>query len=141
MADRVPNHTILWCRACLGHFHNENSFNVHKLYCQGIDDSGQIFVLPDPRKKVRFENLSFCAKAPFIIYADFEALVKSTGRTHGERVHTSFDYETQNPCSVGYVVLSVFPDFQRAYKSYSGEDCVRWFLEEMVAVESQATEH
>ena len=94
MADKVSNHTLFWCRACLGHFNNENSFNVHKLYCQGIDDSGQIFVLPEPWKKVHFENLSFWAKAPFIIYADFQALVKSTGRTHGERGQNSFDYES-----------------------------------------------
>ena len=78
---------------------------------------------------------------PIIVNSDFEALVNSTGRTHGERLHNSFDYETQTPCSVGYVVLSVFPDFHRAYKSYTGEDCVRWFLEEMVAVERQAMDH
>ena len=44
--------------------------------------------------------------APFVVYADFEALVKSTGQEQATRGDGSFDYETQTPCSVDYTIVS-----------------------------------
>ena len=98
-------------------------------------------MLPDPSKKVASKNYAIAQGLPFIVYADFEALVKSTGRTQGEPGHNSLDYETQTACSVAYVVLSVFPNFHRAYKSYTGQDCVRCFLADIVSVERLAMDH
>ena len=65
MADLSKNNTLHWCRACLGHFDNERSFATHQLYCQGIDDCGQIFVLPNANRKVRFEN------QPYVVSINF----------------------------------------------------------------------
>ena len=48
----------------------------------------------------------FCAPAPFVVYADFEAMVRSTGDEHPVRGHKSFDYESQTPFSVGYTIVS-----------------------------------
>ena len=67
--------------------------------------------------------------------ADFEALVKSTGQDQGDR---SFDYESQTPCSVGYTIVSTFPQFDRLYKFKLGEDCVQWFVDEMMDFEKVA---
>ena len=64
--------------------------------------------------------------------ADFEALVKSTGHDHATRGHKSFDYEHQTPVSVGYCIVSSFPQFEVVYKSKVGEDCVKWFIEELL---------
>ena len=72
-----------------------------------------------------------------MVYADFEALVKPE-RERAEPGHNTFNYESQSPCSVGYFVLSVFPDFKRDYRSKTGEDCVRWFLTEMIELEQVA---
>ena len=65
------------------------------------------------------------------MYADFEALVKSTGQDHATRGHKSFDYESQTPCSVGYTIVSTFPQFERLYKFKTEEDCVKWFVDQM----------
>ena len=73
-----------------------------------------------------------------MLYADFEALVKSTGQDHGTRGHKSFDYESQTPCSVGYTIVSTFPRFERLYKFHMGEDCVKWFVDEMRQFEKEA---
>ena len=49
--------TVHGCRASMGHFDNPNSLTTYDLYCRGIDDTGQIFVLPEKWRKVPFDNL------------------------------------------------------------------------------------
>ena len=56
MADLSMKHTLHWCRACLGHFDNERTLATHQLYCNGVDDSGQIFILPEANTIVQFAN-------------------------------------------------------------------------------------
>ena len=79
-------------------------------------------------------------RAPFIVYADFEALVKASDIDHPVQGHKSFDYESQVPCSVGYNVLSCFPQYNGKYQSHLGEDCVDWFLDSMLQLAQDAME-
>ena len=55
-----------------------------------------------------------------MVYADFEALVIPTGQDHPEGGHRSFDYESQTPCSVGYYIVSTFPQFHIGYQARMG---------------------
>ena len=80
----------------------------------------------------------YLAKAPFVVYADFEALVIPTGQEHPERGHRSFDYESQTPCSVGYHIVSTFPQFNIGYQARMGEDCVKWMIAELMEFEKKA---
>ena len=97
MADLVQKHTLHWCRKCLGHFKVEQSRSIHKRYCNGIEYCGQIFILPEPSRKAKFEYIPFGIAAPFVVYADFYALLKPTNKVQEERGHNSFDYEEQVP--------------------------------------------
>ena len=47
------------CRRCFGHFWSEKVNKTHDLYCQGLDEPGQMFVHPEPWEKVRFQNIGF----------------------------------------------------------------------------------
>ena len=40
--------------------------------------------------------------------------------------------------SVGYCIVSSFPQFEVVYKSKVGEDCVKWFIEELLEFERQS---
>ena len=40
----------------MGHFDTEDVLKIHKLYCRGVDTSGQVLLLPDANRKVKFEN-------------------------------------------------------------------------------------
>ena len=40
--------------------------------------------------------------------------------------------------SVGFCVVSSFPQFEVIYKSKVGEDCVNWFIKELLEFEKQA---
>ena len=59
MSDLVKKHTLHWCRRCIGHFSNENTLEVHKRYCQGVEDIGQIVILPDPSFKIYFKSEAY----------------------------------------------------------------------------------
>ena len=71
----------------------------------------------------------------------FEALVLPTVQEKHDHGHKSFDYEKQVPCSVGYFVITRCTDFHRDYRSCTGEDCIRRFIEEMTAFEQEAMLH
>ena len=45
---------------------------------------------------------------------------------------------SQARCSVGYAIVSSFPQFERLYKFKMGEDCVKWFVDEMMQFEKEA---
>ena len=82
--------------------------------------------------------LRYCARVPFVVYADFEAMVRSTGDEHPVRGHKSFEYERQTPFSVGYTIVSTFPQFERSFKYCVGEGCVHWFMEHMLEFANDA---
>ena len=56
MADLSSHNTLHWCRRCMGHFDTEDVLKTDKLYCRGVDTSGQVLLLPDKNRKVKFEN-------------------------------------------------------------------------------------
>ena len=56
MWELIPKHTLQWCRRCLGHFSNENTLEMHKPYCEGLKDIGQIVIIPNPSFKIYFKN-------------------------------------------------------------------------------------
>ncbi|KAF0138717.1 MAG: hypothetical protein FD143_3617, partial [Ignavibacteria bacterium] len=56
LAELSRNHKLHWCGSCLGHFDTEGVLKTHKLYCRGVDTSGQVLLLPDENRKVKFEN-------------------------------------------------------------------------------------
>ena len=86
-------------------------------------------------------DFRYCARAPFVVYADFEALVKPTDRVRPDHGHNTFDYEVQTPCSVGYKIKSNFPLFDRPFQFYIGEDCVDVFLDRMLDFEKEAMQY
>ena len=63
VADLSSHHTFHWCRSCLGHFSTEEVLNTHKLYCRGVYTSGQLLLLPDENRKVKFENEPYASPA------------------------------------------------------------------------------
>ena len=62
VADLSTHHTLHWCRSCLGHFTTEEVLNTRKLYCRGVDTTGQVLLLPDENRKVKFENEPYASQ-------------------------------------------------------------------------------
>ena len=61
----------------LSHWSREDLLNNHKLDCQGIGRTAVRIDMPSEEKsKLKFKHFYKQQKAPYIIYADFEALTR-----------------------------------------------------------------
>ena len=59
MCDLTTKHKMYWCKACLGHWKSENEFKIHQECCRGFEQSGQVFITPEPWVKVAFEHHAY----------------------------------------------------------------------------------
>ena len=134
----AKGNTLHWCKKCLAHFQSTNIFDLHQRYCRGVENSGQVFIMPQPGKssELYFRNYANSNRAPLVVYADFEALVvpKDKGATRG---HKSHFYEHHQPCSVGYKIKSYLPELEEPYKVIHGPNCVKKFIRKMVKFEKK----
>ena len=66
-----------FCERCLTGYSREDLLNNHKMDCQGFGQTAVRIEMPSEGKnKLKFEHYHKQQKAPYIIYADFEALTK-----------------------------------------------------------------
>ena len=93
--------------------------------------------LLDPR--CHFTNTQKQLTAPFVVYADFESILKPVNEgvdvTQGVSTGTASSttvYQEHVPCSVAYkVVSSADPDFSRPLVMYRGEDATDKFVRDL----------
>ena len=91
----------------------------------------------DPR--CHFTNIQKQSSAPFVVYADFQSILKPVNEgvyvTQGVSTGTASSitvYQEHVPCSFAYtVVSSVDPDFSRPLIMYRGEDAADKFVRDL----------
>ena len=87
------HNTKHYCMLCLTGFTRADLLETHKKYCNGLKGRPTRIVMPKEEEKVvKFQNYNKQIKAPFVIYADFEALIKNVscgprGRKNIEKLH------------------------------------------------------
>ena len=71
------HNTKHFCMLCLTGFSREDLLEKHKKYCHDLKGKPTRIDMPKEEEKiVSFQNYNKQMKAPYVIYADFEALVK-----------------------------------------------------------------
>ena len=91
--------------------------------------------MPKPGKnKLKFENFHKQLAAPFVIYADFEAI---TEKVHGCRPDNNESYtevyQRHTGCSYRYKVVCCYDDkYSKPVQFYRGENAVSKFMEQML---------
>ena len=127
-------HTLYWCYNCLCHFTKPEVLMYHKN--NGCYDNPCAKICLPSKKKAYIEYNEMMArrqlKAPFIIYADFEALTK--------KVKKSNKYQKHIGCSYGYKIVSDYKEFTKPYKSYRGRGAVKKFIEALLEEEKYIIE-
>jgi len=116
-------------RRCLHIFSTEKLLEDHKNDCQGIDGKPQRTIMPEEGKNIlKFTNYHKQMRAPFIIYADFEALdILVEGCACDPRKSYTRQIAKQTPCSYCYVVVRC-DGVAKAPALYRGENAVEHFL-------------
>ena len=124
-----------FCRNCLQGFHSLESKNKHYQYC--LDNEAVRTEMPKKDSFVKFCSGQYQFKVPFVIYADFEAILqnvqtkedKDAIKSLGSQISYTRNINRHVPS--GFCTYSTFaygevpnPTFQ-----YRGEDCVEVFCD------------
>ena len=83
---------------------------------------------------LEFNNFHKQLPVPFVIYADFEAIMKKVQgcRANDNKSYTEA-YQTHEDCSYGYKVVCCYNDkYSKPIQTYRGENAVYEFMEKML---------
>ena len=70
-------HAKHFCMMCLNHFIRVDLLESDKKYCKGVNGTPTRIEMPEEGKNtLSFQNYNKQMKMPYVIYVDFEALVR-----------------------------------------------------------------
>ena len=123
LASQINNHkgTIHICLNCINGFKSIDSLNKHKEYC--YNNECVKINMPPSGTYLRFKNFLHSEKAPFVIYADFESLIKPMDNCDPDpnKSYTK-KYQKHEPISFSYYI-KCFDD--NLYKEIFNDDIKR----------------
>ena len=130
-----------FCMYCLQCFSSERILANHVINCLTINGAQAINMPKQGENILKFNNFHKQLPFPFVIYADFEAIMKKAqGCKQSEEMEKDKDrrsyteaYQTHKDCGYGYKAVCCYDD---KYSSdtciYTGENAVYKFMEKML---------
>ncbi|XP_067205324.1 uncharacterized protein [Linepithema humile] len=86
-------------------------------------------ILPNEDNKwLTFRNYNRKERLPFVVYAHLECTLEKEKERQNR---TTYAYQHHKAFSVGYHVSCAYDNSLSSFKSYRGEDCVAWFVNEL----------
>ena len=142
LASQINNHkgTSHICLNCINGFKSPDSLNKHKEYC--YNNECVKITMPPPGTYLKFKNFRCSEKAPFVIYADFESLIKPMDNCDPDpnKSYTK-KYQKHKPSGFSYYIISlyesVFKSVKRTYTKTKEEEpdaedvFVKWLEEDV----------
>ena len=127
LVSQINNHkgTSHICLNCINGFKSIDSLNKHKEYC--YNNECVKIVMPPPGTYLKFKNFRYSERAPFVIYADFESLIKPMDNCDPDpnKSYTK-KYQKHKPSGISYYIKSlhesVFKSVKRTYTRTKKED-------------------
>lgn len=121
-----------FCDRCLNHFHKEEKLRMHTIQCS-IQNELQIQMPTFANNIIEFKNHRNQLKAPFIIYADLESILKKPDIKFSES-ETTVAYQQHQTHSIGYFFKCMYDESQSYYRTKRGEHCIEWFVQELYQI-------
>lgn len=125
------------CERCLLHFSTQRILEKHKIDCKILNNAK--VVLPNEKEEIlEFKNFKNKIPVPFAIYSDLESLIinhndtKSTTKTKKIQKH--------EPFSIGYYFRCDYDDELSYFQSYTGKNCILWFVKELEKISRRVCE-
>ena len=123
-----------FCINCLQGFSSTEARDNHFEYCK--DNEAVKIEMPLPGSKVKFHKGQNQFKVPFIMYADFESILKKVDKWYVKRQkyengEKSYTEKINKHIPSGFCVYSKFAygEIEDPMKVYRGKDCVEVFCE------------
>jgi len=128
--DLSPKHSEkLFCKRCFGVFLTQQSFQRHQEICSRSDFDSVIYRFPPPQTLIKFTQIKYQLKAPFVIYADFECILKPNNENPNRHAH-SHAYSEHNVCASAFYICSSNEEiYPSQYQHYDGPNSDEWFLQ------------
>ena len=132
-AENKHNGETFFCLRCITPHSSERTLSDHLIHCKGVDAPPCHAVFPQATEDgspptIQFKNIQHLMKAPYVIYADTEAIIKPTASstTDSNTVQTS----EHVPCSFAFTVVR--SDGQVTSEClYRGEDAMDVFFQQL----------
>ena len=128
-----------FCMKCLNSFRTASARDKHYEYCSS---NGHVKVtMPTAEEKwLKFHDGQYQFKVPFMMYADFESILKPVDERYKEKMNTMkagrkgkapYTENINTHVPSGWCVHSTFAygDVPNPLKMYRGKDCVEKFVE------------
>ena len=130
-----------FCMYCLQCFSSGRILANHVNNCLTINGAQAINMPKQGENILKFNNFYKQLPVPFVIYADFEAIMKKVqGCEQSEEMKKDKDrrsytkaYQTHEDCGYGYKVICCYDDkYSKHTRIYRGENAVYKFREKML---------
>ena len=122
-------HFCMYCLQCLS---SKEHLEKHKVDCLQINGK-QSIKMPEPGSKIAFKNYRKQLPAPFVIYADFEAITEKVSEKAPQKSCTE-QYQKHTACGYGYKVVCCYDDkFSKPIKIHRGKMAIHKFMKDMLA--------
>ena len=142
------NYTHL-CRRCLNTYGDQSKLEEHMLRCIEQKVCNISYMQPD--QKIKFNDWYMKIDPPMWIAADFECMnipIDNNNNNNNDDNNNDHDNNSvtdklfiDQPVAIGYNIVKN-PEYNNlnlekdGYIKYFGEDCVDWFINEMLEIES-----
>ena len=122
-------HFCMYCLQCLS---SKERLEKHKVDCIEINGE-QAIKMPEPESEIAFRNYHRQLPAPFVIYADFEAITEKVDEKAPQKSCTE-QYQKHTACGYGYKVVCCYDDkFSKPIKIHRGKMAIQKFMKDMLA--------
>ena len=122
-----------FCMYCLQCFSREDVLTEHIPNCIAFNGE-QAIKMPEEGDEVYFKNHHKQLSAPFVIYADFEAITEKVDSCQpSDKKSYTEAYQKHTDCGYGYKVVCCYDDkYSKPVQIYRGENAVYKFMENML---------
>ena len=123
-----------FCMYCLQCFSSERVLNKHLENCIQLNGTQAVKMPTKDNSVLKFNNYHKQQPVPFVIYADFEALLQKVerGQPDSDKSYTE-EFQRHIDCGNAYKVVCCYDDkYSKEICIYRGENAVYKFLEQML---------
>ena len=145
IASQINNHEHKrhLCLNCFNSFNSPETLEKHKEYC--YENESVKILMPPPGTYLEFKNFHHSEKALFVVYADFESLIKPMDNCNPDpnKSYTK-KYQKHEPISFSYYILcsidGVYKPVLRKYTQTKPEGAnaidvfIKWLEEDVKAI-------
>ena len=138
LRSQVTRHeeSVVFCLRCLNHFPDEEKLRSHEVYCSNKEELR--IEMPKEGRKIEFKNHNRMIKVPFVVYADFESIVKPIKSDEPSDENRSFtdQYQKHVPCGFSYKIVcfddKIWSQDPVVFRAENGDEDVGQLFVEML---------